>query len=170
MDIKYRALNPEDSLQYRHIRLESLKLNPDCFGSKYLEQVNLQTLYFERLIEEGCENNIMLGAFYESKLVGLCGITIQSSETAEITQMYVEFKYRGNSIGVNLLSLAKQYASTRFKVATVNLTVYADNESAIKSYEKSGFKIAESMPELDGNELYMEFEVEKIKVKAFTHD
>ena len=40
MDIKYRELIPEDSLQYRHIRLESLKLNPDCFGSKYLEQVS----------------------------------------------------------------------------------------------------------------------------------
>ena len=170
MDIKYRALNPEDSLQYRNVRLERLKLNPDCFGSKYLEQVNLQTLYFERLIEEGCENNIMLGAFYESKLIGLCGITIQSSDTAEITQMYVEFNYRGNSIGVNLLSLAKKYASTRFKVAILNLTVYADNESAIRSYEKSGFKIAESMPDLDEHELYMEFEVETVKVKAFPHD
>ena len=170
MDIKYRALNPEASLQYRHIRLESLKLHPDCFGSKYLEQVNLQTLYFERLIEEGCENNVMLGAFYESKLVGLCGITIQSSETAEITQMYVEFNYRGNSIGVNLLSLAKQYASTRFKVATLNLTVYADNESAISAYKKSGFKIDESMLDLDENEHYMEFEVETVKVKEFTHD
>jgi len=159
MDIKYRALIAEDSLQYRHVRLESLKLHPDCFGAKYLEQVNIQTLYFERLIEEGYENNIMLGAFHGSKLVGLCGVTPQSTETAEITQMYVEFGYRGNNIGVNLLSLAKKYASIQLKVATLELAVYPENQSAIRAYEKSGFKIAESMSNLSGNELCMVFEI-----------
>jgi len=71
MDIKYRALRTEDSLQYRRVRLDSLKLHPECFGAKYLEQVNLQTLYFEKLIADGDEKNIMLGAFDGSKLVGL---------------------------------------------------------------------------------------------------
>jgi len=168
MDIEYRALIPEDSLQYRHIRLESLKLHPDCFGSKYLEQVNLKTLYFERLIEMGDENNVMLGAFHDSKLVGLCGVTPQSTETAEITQMYVEFDYRGNNIGVNLLSLAKKYASRQFNVATLKLAVYPENQSAIRAYDKSGFKITESTPDLAGNELCMVFEVAKLE--ALLHD
>ncbi|PKH06896.1 GNAT family N-acetyltransferase [Moritella sp. Urea-trap-13] len=161
MDIKYRALIPDDSLQYRHVRLESLKLHPDCFGSKYLEQVNFQTLYFERLIEEGCQNNIMLGAFHGTKLVGLCGVTPQSTDSANITQMYVESSYRGNSIGISLLSLAKKYASTELDVATLKLDVYPDNKSAIRSYEKSGFKIEDSMADLIGNEISMVFEVEK---------
>lgn len=159
MDIKYRALIAEDSLQYRKVRLDSLKLHPDCFGSKYLEQVNLQTLYFERLIEEGCKNHIMLGAFDGSKLVGLCGVTPQSTDTADITQMYVESSYRGNSIGVNLLSLAQKYASTEFKVTTLKLDVYPDNQSAIRAYEKSGFKIEDSMAVRTENELCMILEI-----------
>ena len=43
MDIQYRALMPADSFQYRQIRLESLKLHPECFGSGYQEQVNHPT-------------------------------------------------------------------------------------------------------------------------------
>ena len=84
--------------------------------------------------------------------------------------MYVEFSYRGNNIGVNLLSLAKKYASTQFNVATLKLAVYPENQSAIKAYEKSGFQVDESMPDLDENELCMVFEVERLKVKEFTHD
>jgi len=168
MDIKYRALMAEDSLQYRHVRLESLKLHPDCFGSKYLEQVNLKTLYFERLVEMGDQDNVMLGAFHGSKLVGLCGLTLESTETAEITQMYVEFDYRGNNIGVNLLSLAKKYASTQLKVDMLKLAVYPENQSAIRAYDKSGFKIAESMPDLANNEVCMVFKIAKLK--ALQHD
>ncbi|MFT7680670.1 MAG: ribosomal protein S18 acetylase RimI-like enzyme [Moritella dasanensis] len=101
----------------------------------------------------------MLGAFDGSKLVGLCGVTPQSTDTADITQMYVESSYRGNSIGVNLLSLAQKYASTEFNVTTLKLDVYPDNQSAIRAYEKSGFKIEDSMAVRTENELCMMLEI-----------
>lgn len=157
MDIKYRTLKPEDSLQYRHVRLESLKLHPECFGAKYLEQVNIQTLYFERLIQDGYESNIMLGAFDGNKLVGLCGVIEVSSDVAEIIQMYVESGYRGKSIGVNLLSLAKLYALTELNAVTLKLAVYPENKSAIRSYEKSGFTMTESTADLTDGEICMVF-------------
>lgn len=164
MDIKYRTLKPEDSLQYRHVRLESLKLHPECFGAKYLEQINIQTLYFERLIQDGYESNIMLGAFHGNKLIGLCGVTEVSSDVAEIIQMYVESGYRGKSIGVQLLSLAKQYASTELNVTTLKLAVYPENQSAIRSYEKSGFKVQALAADLTDGELCMVFEIEVLSV------
>jgi len=157
MDIQYKALMPEDSTQYRQIRLESLKLHPDCFGSGYQEQSKLPKLYFERLIEESNQENIMLGAFSGGKLVGLCGLVTHPIETAEIIQMYVDFKYRSIGIGVNLLTLAKEYAAVRLKVATLELTVYRDNASAIRAYEKSGFQVIESTHDLNTNEIYMNF-------------
>jgi len=84
---------------------------------------------------------------------------MQSIATANITQMYVEFGYRGHNIGVSLLSLAKQYASTPFNIDTLELAVYPQNQSAIRTYEKSGFKITESMLNLNGNELCMVFDL-----------
>ncbi|EAS41338.1 N-acetyltransferase [Photobacterium profundum] len=159
MEIQYRALMPEDSFQYRQVRLESLKLHPECFGSGYTEQVKLPKLYFERLIEDSSQENIMLGAFHGSKLVGLCGVVTQSTKTAEIIQMYVDSDYRGIGLGVNLLSLAKKYASTRLKVAALNLIVYRNNESAIRAYEKSGFQVVESMSDFNENEYYLAFTI-----------
>ncbi|MFT5880605.1 MAG: hypothetical protein ACI86X_001734 [Moritella sp.] len=41
MEIQYRALMPGDSFQYRQVRLDSLKLHPECFGSGYRDQVKL---------------------------------------------------------------------------------------------------------------------------------
>lgn len=39
MEVYCRVLEAEDSRAYRELRLESLKLHPECFGSGYEKQV-----------------------------------------------------------------------------------------------------------------------------------
>lgn len=141
MDIQYRMLSPEDSFLYRSVRLESLKLHPECFGSGYEKQAALPQLYFERLIIEGNKQNIMLGAFDCERLVGLCGVTFQESDSAEIIQMYVHADYRGNGLGANLLVLAKKHAVETLQVSTLTLSVYEDNAAAMNTYRYSGFEV-----------------------------
>ncbi|WP_413113499.1 GNAT family N-acetyltransferase [Thaumasiovibrio sp. DFM-14] len=157
MKIQYRALVPKDSSLYRQVRLTSLLLHPECFGSDYQEQAILPKLYFETMIEENSQENIMLGAFFGRELIGLCGLKAVSTEAAEIVQMYVDSSYRGNNIGVNLVSLAKDYAVSRLEVSKLMLVVYTENISAINAYEKAGFQIDKRESGGNEGELYMTF-------------
>lgn len=53
--------------------------------------------------------------------------------------MYVEPEFRGQGINTLVLDYLKDWSKTK-KVSYFSLDVYADNEVAIKSYEKVGFK------------------------------
>ena len=52
MEVRCKVLKSEDSLKYREVRLESLSLHPECFGSGYEAQSKMPKLYFEGLIEK----------------------------------------------------------------------------------------------------------------------
>lgn len=45
MEVTIRALTPADIPAYRDIRLESLRLHPDCFGANYEEQRQQPTMH-----------------------------------------------------------------------------------------------------------------------------
>ncbi|CAM3083482.1 GNAT family N-acetyltransferase [Moritella viscosa] len=152
MEVYCRVLEAEDSRVYRELRLESLKLHPECFGSRYEKQVKLPQLYFEKLIEEESKNSAMLGAFIGSELVGLCGLTPSTSKQVEIIQMYVVNKNRGLGIAFKLLDLAKRHLKL-FNCNSLILTVYQTNLSAIKTYQNAGFNIVNSQ----NNEIEMAF-------------
>lgn len=143
MEIYCRMLKAEDSRAYRILRLESLKLHPECFGSGYEDQVKLAQLYFEKLIEQESINSIMLGAFIDRELIGLCGLTPATSTQVEIIQMYVVNKNRGRGVAFKLLDLAKDYLE-HFNSNSLTLTVYKTNLSAIKTYQNAGFNIVNS--------------------------
>ena len=152
MEIYCRVLEAEDSRAYRELRLESLKLHPECFGSGYEKQAKLPQLYFEKRIEEESKNSIMLGAFIDRELIGLCGLMPATSTQVEIIQMYVVNKHRGRGIAFKLLDLAKSYLK-HFNSNSLILTVYQANLSAIKTYQNAGFNIVNSQ----NNEIEMAF-------------
>ncbi|EGQ7962725.1 GNAT family N-acetyltransferase [Vibrio parahaemolyticus] len=139
MEVYCKILKPQDSLKYRELRLESLRLYPEAFGSDYKTQSQLPKLFFEQMIEKESNDHIMLGAFYNNELVGLCGlISLEQSHSLEIVQMYVSPNARGKSIGQTLLTKAKSVLQDRNE-DRLELTVYSGNFAAIKSYKKFGF-------------------------------
>jgi ribosomal protein S18 acetylase RimI-like enzyme len=154
MDVECRILKAEDGLSYREARLESLKLDPECFGACYQDEVQIAELRFEKLIAQQSDQALMLGAFIGTPLVGLCGLlssAVSSSmgstlgsaigsnaEPAKIVQMYVKAEYRGLGVSNQLLSLAKQCLSVLDNDSLL-LTVFKSNQGAIKAYEKAGF-------------------------------
>ncbi len=153
MEVRCKVLKSGDSLQYRAVRLESLRLHPECFGSGYEAQSKMPKLYFEGLIENNSQESVMIGAFSGDKLIGLCGLTPNGESSLEIIQMFVFSDYRGNGVGLKLLNEAKSILSRRPE-SNLKLTVFSDNVAAIKSYEKSGFTRVSSIE----NELVMTFE------------
>jgi RimJ/RimL family protein N-acetyltransferase len=147
MKISYRKLVSVDSTQYREIRLESLKLHPESFGSTFEEQSKLPKLMFEKAIEQPADDRFVIGAFDQQALIGICGFILivpdhnqHLSNAGAIIQMYVKSAYSGRKIG---LSLVKAVIHEAFKISgleQIELEVKKGNMSAIRVYEQAGFQ------------------------------
>ena len=84
MEIVYRKLQKKDALEYRKIRLESIKAHPKNFGSSFEEQDKLPKLMFEKHLENPTDNRFVMGAFDRDELIGICGfVPIANDEVAE---------------------------------------------------------------------------------------
>jgi len=68
-----RRLVPGESAAYRRVRLDCLRQNRDVFGTTPEEEEARPQLHFERAIEEQDPFRVMLGAFADGRLSGLCG-------------------------------------------------------------------------------------------------
>ena len=86
----------------------------------------------------------MFGAFDDGRLIGITGFNRMARQRAshrgEIVQVYVESSYRGQNIGEKLLKRVLEYAFTLEGIQQVQLGGIASNKTAIKLYEKLGFK------------------------------
>jgi ribosomal protein S18 acetylase RimI-like enzyme len=144
MSVTYRVLAPGDAKQYREIRLESLKLHPESFGTGYEEQSKLSKLMFEKAIEEPVDDRFVIGAFDNRELVGICGFLpfvthndLDLSDSGEIIQMYVKSMYRGKRIGLRLVEAVIHEALKLPGIMQILLGVAEGNTSAIRVYEQA---------------------------------
>ena len=154
MDVHCKILESKDSLKYRALRLESLRLHPECFGSGYEAQSKMPKLYFEGLIESASQESVMIGAFIGEELVGLCGLTPIDDSSLEVIQMFVTSSSRGRAISIKMLNLAKLLLESRNE-AELRLTVFTNNTHAISTYNESGFECLQTL----GNESVMTFKL-----------
>jgi GNAT superfamily N-acetyltransferase len=64
---------------------------------------------------------------------------LQHEYHAYLGFMYVEPKHRGKGVNMKIINALKEWAISQ-NIAELRLEVYADNVSAIKAYEKAGFR------------------------------
>lgn len=151
MSIIIRKLQPYESISYREIRLACLKNVPEYFGSTYEEEVLNPKFMFETFIENGSPDHVMFGAFDKEQLIGITGFNRMARQRAmhrgELVQVYVDSNYRGQNLGENLIRRVLEYAFSLEGIEQVQLSVIANNQSAIKLYEKIGFKTFGVQPE-----------------------
>ena len=144
MPIIIRKLQPHDSAIYREVRLSCLENMPENFGATYEEEVLKPKLKFEIFIENDSQNHFMFGAFDNEKLIGIAGFDRMERQRdchrGEVVQVYVDSNYRGQDIGEKLLRRVLEYAFTLDGIEQAQLSVIASNRTAIKLYEKLGFK------------------------------
>ena len=144
MSIIIRKLQPHESTVYRDLRLACLKNVPEYFGSSYEEEILNPKLMFETFIENDSPDHVMFGAFDNEQLIGITGFNRMARQRAmhrgEIVQVYVDSSYRGQNIGEMLIRQALNYAFTLDGIEQVQLSVIANNQTAIRLYEKLGFK------------------------------
>jgi RimJ/RimL family protein N-acetyltransferase len=144
MDIHYRKLLPPDTIQYREIRLEALKLFPESFGSDYESEAAKPKLHMEIGIEQQAADTFLMGAFDGEKLFGICGFMRDLRPKVQhrglIIQMYIQPAYQGKKLGLQLLQATTAEAFKTPEVEQIVLGVITHNISAIKTYEQAGFK------------------------------
>ena len=144
MNVIYRKLEITDIADYRALRLECLKEFPDNFGTTFDEESRNAKLKFEKPIEQNDQDKFMFGAFYEKQLIGIVGFQKEdrrkTKHRGEVTSMYVSAKFHGRRIGENLLRNLLDEAFQLEGLEFVELSVVSENQSAVKVYEKIGFK------------------------------
>jgi ribosomal protein S18 acetylase RimI-like enzyme len=144
MSILIRKLQPHESAAYREVRLACLKKVPQYFGSTYEEEVLDPKFMFETFIETDLPDHVMFGAFDQERLIGITGFNRMARQRAmqrgEIVQVYVDSNYRGQNIGEKLIRQALDYAFHLGGIEQIQLSVIAGNQTAIRLYEKLGFK------------------------------
>jgi RimJ/RimL family protein N-acetyltransferase len=136
-EVQIRRLTPEDAQVYRAVRLESLRANPEAYGSTFeVENTHPLPWFAERI--GSCE---VFGAFANNELVGVAGLLRNKGRKEEhktyLWGMYVRAAWRNAGIGRRLVATLVDYA--RNQVELIQLAVVTSNEPARRLYASLGF-------------------------------
>lgn len=94
-------------------------------------------LTFEKDELDKEENDILIGAFEEEKMLGCCLLTRVSNDCVRLRQMAVQNNLQGKGIGAAMLNFAENVARD---MGYKNVTMHA-RLTAIGFYKKLGYKI-----------------------------
>ena len=146
--IVIREAIPADVMQYRELRLFALQDAPTAFSADYQTQLSRPMSFWE-----GRLNFDEFGTIFFSEHAGnLIGMTVirqrelpKTKHSAEILSVYVRPEWRGLHIAEGLIDSCVQWAKAR-EVNILKLGVMTNNTSAVRCYERCGFKIYGTEP------------------------
>ena len=133
-----RKLGPEDVPALREIRLQALRLHPEAFSADLdVEESFTLEQWGSRLAAA-----TTFGGFVADKLAGTAvfakACSKKRAHTGELGGLYVTPAARGTGLADALVRAVIELAAT--EVEQLSLTVNAENGSAIKLYERNGFR------------------------------
>lgn len=143
--IKVREAKVSDLSQLIDLRLKMVNACPDSFLDDYGELTEWTVAdwgaWFSRLTE--AKNSNLIVAEDGKKLIGIAGCKgvkhKRAAHVATLVGVGVLPEYRSKGIGKEILRKMITWVEKETKIERLQLTVYADNEIAIKFYEKLGF-------------------------------
>ncbi|MFN8575267.1 MAG: GNAT family protein [Candidatus Sericytochromatia bacterium] len=142
MIINYRTLSISDFEQYSLLRELALDTYPESFASTNIEEKDKRQDGFNSIIHS--EFNFFMGVFDNANLIGSVlfsrEIKNKMKHKGNIFAMFLKTEYQGKGIANKLLKETLNKAFNIDGINQINLAVNASNSSAIKLYEKNGFK------------------------------
>jgi ribosomal protein S18 acetylase RimI-like enzyme len=139
--ISVRMLDSEDARSFQTLRLASLRLAPEAFGSSYEEEHDLDIAEVRRRMS--ARPNAIFGAFAAGKLVGVAGFAanqkVKQRHKGLLWGVFVDPQWRGHDLGKRLTQAVIEHA--RRHVDTLQATVMASNISARTLYLGLGFTV-----------------------------
>lgn len=140
MEIK--RLTVENLAEFIVLRSEGLKLSPEAFGES-LEEYTNKTYEQHKAIFPSTDDNFIIGAFENSKLVGVVGFFQKKAQKMKhkgaIWGMYITPSHRGIGLGKKLLQYAIDQAILIEEILQIELAVISTNIPAKKLYESLDF-------------------------------
>ena len=83
------------------------------------------------------ENDILIAAFEEEKMLGCCFLTAIDSQGVKLRQLAVQNNLQGKGIGASLMNFAENIARDRgFRTIQLNA-----RKVALEFFEKQGYKV-----------------------------
>lgn len=145
MTIQIRKLTQNDADNFYDLRLESLQTSAMSYLSTYDEEKELgKEHYIKNVLSHAKDNNVIFGAFLESKMIGFVGIyqatRAKMSHRSLIWGMYVNPDYRRDGVARALMEAAISHAKNKIKCLTIELCVVEQNIPAKNLFEACGFK------------------------------
>ena len=137
-DFVIRRLEPgPDTERFRAIRLESLRTEPESFGSDFASENRQPPEWFaERLA-----SNDVFGAFHGEELLGIATFAteraVQKAHKGMLWGVFVRQKARSAGVGRALVEAVLAHA--RGRVEQINLAVERGNLHARRLYTSLGF-------------------------------
>ena len=133
-------LEPEEWPLYKALRLESLQVNPEAFGSTYDSAVAHPDERWRGMLEAGrlSDTGFMLFARKGEEVLGMIGCFRPVADgPLQVVSYYVTPKARGQGLGRALLNRLIQDAAK----VELRLAVRKGQSAAIAVYENAGFTV-----------------------------
>ena len=148
-EILIREANPKDAGHFRELRLHALQDSPTAFSADYQRNSSHPHQYWEDMLAMHTDESTILLAEHENHLIGMTGIargnTPKTRHSATIWGVYMRPEWRGLHIAEELIHACLTWARAR-KIIAARLGVTTTNMSAIRCYERCGFKITGTEP------------------------
>lgn len=135
-DIVIRAAEPEDYPAFQEIYAQALV----CYGTLQMPFPSAQ-LWRDRLTHANPQRN-MLVACVDERPVGNLGLVLESNPRrrhAASIGMGVYDAFAGRGVGEALMRAALDLADNWLNITRLELSVFHDNERAIRLYRRMGF-------------------------------
>jgi RimJ/RimL family protein N-acetyltransferase len=154
MNFVIRPLRADESVLYRDIRLEALRLHPEAFGAAFEQEAAQPASFFEqRLI-----GNTIFAGIRGEEIFGTAGFMPESglkrAHKGHLWGMYVRHPARGTGLARQLVEAVLEFAQNQ--VELVQLSVVSGNAPAQRLYASLGFTrygLEERALKIDGNYL-----------------
>ncbi len=144
MQIQIRKLLPDESMVYRHLRLQCVKNFPEYFTTDYQDEKTKKKLFFQPYIETSNTDNFVIGAFHNDNLIGISGFKRHQRKKINhagiIIQVYVNPEYQGQHIGSKMIKATLSEAFKISGIEQIEIGVISTNQKADKLYKKLGFE------------------------------
>lgn len=134
-----RRLTAADAADFRALRLEGLRSQPEAFGASWDEEASRPLPWFaERL-----ERNVVIGGWRDGlMLLGTAGLhvpdAVKTRHKGVLWGMFVRPEARGTGLAAALVACLLEQAATI--VEAVQLSVAATNTAAVRLYARAGFR------------------------------
>jgi RimJ/RimL family protein N-acetyltransferase len=142
--MEIRFLTPDDAPEYRRLRLEMLEGEPRAFSSSVEEHQMLSMDELRRRIGSVEEDQFMVGAFNDGRLLGVVGFHrekgLKTRHKGRIWGVYVAPEKRGHGHARKMFQTILQRASTIAGLEQILLSVAAAQTAAFRLYQSLGFE------------------------------